>query len=179
MRCPQCGNETQQGAAFCSRCGARMFAPKPAAVREYALALFRPSLWYYSGGFIVGGVLIALGGRFLYIKLEPIQTGFALIGAGVLAIIVTIIRAKTVSWSLTSDRLIEKRGLVASRRREMELADIRSVEVSKRVAQRMIGLGDVTIASAASADYAIRLNDIYDPDNAAETIRKARLKRMA
>ena len=43
----------------------------------------------------------------------------------------------------------------------------------------MFGLGDVTIASAASADYAIRLNDIYDPDLAAETIRKARLKRMA
>ncbi len=70
-------------------------------------------------------------------------------------------------------------GIVASRRREMELADIRSVEVDKRVFQRMFGLGNVTIASAASADYAIRLNDIYDPDNAAETIRKARLKRMA
>ncbi len=90
-----------------------------------------------------------------------------------------MVRARTINWSLTSDRLIEKRGLVASRRREMELADIRSVEVAKRVFQRMFGLGDVTIASAASADYAIRLNDISDPDHAAETIRKARLKRMA
>jgi uncharacterized membrane protein YdbT with pleckstrin-like domain len=90
-----------------------------------------------------------------------------------------MIRARSLSWSLTSDRLIEKRGIVASRRREMELADIRSVEVDKRVFQRMFGLGNVTIASAASADYAIRLNDITDPDNAAETIRKARLKRMA
>ena len=61
----------------------------------------------------------------------------------------------------------------------MELADIRSVEVSCRVMQRMLGLGNVTIASAASADYAIRLHDIRDPENAAETIRKARLKRLA
>ena len=179
MRCPQCGNDTQQGSAFCSRCGARMFAPKPAAVREYALAVFRPSLWYYANGFLVGAVLVAAGARLLYFKFEPVQAGFVLIGIGALFFIVTIVRARTVSWNLTSDRLIEKRGLVASRRREMELADIRSVEVSKRVFQRMIGLGDVTIASAASADYAIRLNDIYDPDNAAETIRKARLKRMA
>jgi uncharacterized membrane protein YdbT with pleckstrin-like domain len=183
MRCPQCGNDTQQGAAFCSRCGTRMFAPKPASVREYALAQFRPSLWYYANGFVVGGVLIAAGGRMLDAKVQqaqvPIQVGFAVIGLGVLILLVTMIRARTVNWSLTSDRLIEKRGLVASRRREMELADIRSVEVSKRVFQRMIGLGDVTIASAASADYAIRLNDIYDPDMAAETIRKARLKRMA
>jgi uncharacterized membrane protein YdbT with pleckstrin-like domain len=179
MRCPQCGNDTEQGAAFCSRCGTRMFAPKPAAVREYALALFRPSLWYYANGFLVAGIFIAFGGRLLYVKFQPPQVGFALIGLGILIIIVTMIRARTVSWSLTSDRLIEKRGLVASRRREMELADIRSVEVTKRVMQRMIGLGDVTIASAASADYAIRLHDIFDPDNAAETIRKARLKRLA
>jgi len=179
MRCPQCGNDTQQGSAFCSRCGARMFAPKPAAVREYALAIFRPSLWYYANGFLVGAVLIAAGARLLYVKFEPVQAAFVLVGIGALFFLVTIIRARTVNWSLTSDRLIEKRGLVASRRREMELADIRSVEVDKRVFQRMIGLGDVTIASAASADYAIRLHDIYDPDNAAETIRKARLKRMA
>ena len=179
MRCPQCGNDTEQGAAFCSRCGTRMFAPKSAAVREYALALFRPSLWCYANGFLVAGIFIAFGGRLLYVKFQPPLVGFVLIGLGILIIIVTLIRARTVNWSLTSDRLIEKRGLVASRRREMELADIRSVEVTKRVMQRMIGLGDVTIASAASADYAIRLHDIFDPDNAAETIREARLKRLA
>jgi uncharacterized membrane protein YdbT with pleckstrin-like domain len=156
-----------------------MYAPKPAAVREYALAQFRPSLWYYANGFLFGGVLIAIGAVLLYRKFEPIQAGFAVIGVGALTFIVTMIRARTISWSLTSDRLIEKRGLLASRRREMELADIRSVEVSKRVVQRMVGLGDVTIASAASADYAIRLNDIGAPDETAETIRKARLKRMA
>jgi uncharacterized membrane protein YdbT with pleckstrin-like domain len=148
-------------------------------VREYALAQFRPSLWYYANGFLFGGVLIAIGAVLLYRKFEPIQAGFAVIGVGALTFIVTMIRARTISWSLTSDRLIEKRGLLASRRREMELADIRSVEVSKRVVQRMVGLGDVTIASAASADYAIRLNDIGAPDETAETIRKARLKRMA
>ena len=183
MRCPQCGNDNQQGAAFCSRCGTRMFAPKPSAVREYALATFRPSLWYYANGFLIGGVLIAFGARLLYGKFQnvqiPTQADFAVLGIGVLTWIVTMLRARTVNWSLTSDRLIEKRGLIASRRREMELADIRSVEVDKRVFQRMFGLGDVTIASAASADYAIRLHEIQDPDNAAETIRKARLKRMA
>lgn len=179
MRCPQCGNDNQQGAAFCSRCGTRMFAPKPASVREYALAQFRPSLWYYANGFVVGAIVIAFGARLLYVKFQPIQLGFILIGVGILMFIIAMIRARTVSWSLTSDRLIEKRGLVASRRREMELADIRSVEVNQRVFQRMIGLGDVTIASAASADYAIRLHDIGDPAQAAETIRQARLKRLA
>jgi uncharacterized membrane protein YdbT with pleckstrin-like domain len=184
MRCPQCGNDTQQGAAFCSRCGSRILASKPASVREYALVQFRPSLWYYANVFLFGGVLIAIGGLVLYDKPQVLQQdywkfGFGLIAAGVIAFIVGLVRARTVSWSLSSDRLIENRGLLASRRREMELADIRSVEVTKRVVQRLIGLGNVTIASAASADYAIRLNDIRDPENAAETIRKARLKRLA
>ena len=179
MRCPQCGNDNQQGAAFCSRCGTRLFAPKPSAVREYALATLPPVAMVLRQRIPGRRILIAAGGRLLYIKFQPIQAAFVVLGLGVLTWIVTMIRARTVSWSLTSDRLIEKRGLVASRRREMELADIRSVEVDKRVFQRMFGLGDVTIASAASADYAIRLNEIQDPDLAAETIRKARLKRMA
>jgi uncharacterized membrane protein YdbT with pleckstrin-like domain len=179
MRCSQCGNETQPGSAFCSRCGTRMFAPKPAAVREYALAQFRPSLWYYANVFLIGGIFIAAGGRALYAKPDIWQLGFGLVAAGVIFFIVGIIRARSVTWSLSSDRLMERRGIVASRRREMELADIRSVEVSQRVVQRMLGLGDVTIASAASADYAIRLHDIGNPDDAAETIRRARLKRLA
>ncbi|MGH7841739.1 MAG: zinc-ribbon domain-containing protein, partial [Steroidobacteraceae bacterium] len=38
MRCAQCGTEAAAGAAFCSRCGARLQAPRPDAVREYALS---------------------------------------------------------------------------------------------------------------------------------------------
>jgi hypothetical protein len=45
--------------------------------------------------------------------------------------------------------------------------------------QRAMGLGDVIIASAASADYAIRLYDIPDPEGVAEMLRRARLKRLA
>jgi membrane protein YdbS with pleckstrin-like domain len=179
VRCPQCGNDTQQGATFCARCGTRLFAPKPANVREYALAVWRPSLWYYANGFLVGGVVIAVGGRVLYAYPDQWRGGMGLFALGGLMFIVAVVRSRSINWNLTSDRLIEKRGLVASRRREMELADIRSVEVSQRVVQRLLGLGDITIASAASADYAIRLNDIGEPNLAAETIRKARLKRLA
>jgi uncharacterized membrane protein YdbT with pleckstrin-like domain len=156
-----------------------MLASKPAAVREYALTLFRPSLWYFGNAFLIGGIFIAIGGWLLYHNPDVWQAGFAPIAAGILIFIAAIIRARAVSWSLTSDRLVERRGLIAKRKREMELADIRSVEVSQRFFQRVIGLGDVTIASAASADYAIRLNDIRDPEPAAETIRLARLKRLA
>ena len=40
----------------------RMLASKPAAVREYALTVFRPSLWYYGNAFLIGGIFVAIGG---------------------------------------------------------------------------------------------------------------------
>ncbi len=62
---------------------------------------------------------------------------------------------------------------------EIELADIRSVEVDQRFIQRLLGLGNITVASAASADFLIRLEDISNPDAIAEQLRQARLKRLA
>jgi membrane protein YdbS with pleckstrin-like domain len=81
-------------------------------------------------------------------------------------------------WSLTSDRLIERSGLLTSRRREMELADVRSIEVDRSLMQRLLGLGNVAIASAASADFMIRMLDIPDPERMAEILRQARLRRL-
>jgi hypothetical protein len=42
-------------------------------------------------------------------------------------------------------------GSVCSLRQEMELMDVRSIEVSRAPLQRLLGLGTVIIASAASA----------------------------
>jgi uncharacterized membrane protein YdbT with pleckstrin-like domain len=99
-------------------------------------------------------------------------------GSGVVLGLTNLSR-RHISWSLTSDRLIERRGLLANRRREMELADVRSIEVERSLMQRMVGLGNVTVASAASADFLIRLSNIPDPEHVAEMLRRARLKRLA
>jgi len=143
------------------------------------LAKVRPSLWFYSRFFIVAVLLIGFGIRILYVARSGWQIAFALIAAGVLMIIAGILARRTVSWNVTSDRIVEKRGLLASHRREMELADIRSIEVSQRALQRLLGLGSVTIASAASADFMIRMTDIANPNQIAEMVRQARLKRLA
>jgi len=58
MRCPQCGFDALAQSAFCSRCGARLGQPKPAEVREYALALIRPSYWHYAHLLAVGGLMV-------------------------------------------------------------------------------------------------------------------------
>ena len=184
MRCPQCGTEAAQGAAFCSRCGTRLMMPRPETRHEYALTRILPSWWHFARELFLIFAIAAIG---VYNVAAP-QTlaphanagiGLLLIAASAAMIGLTSLRRHYTSWSLTSDRLIERRGLLASHRREMELSDVRSIEVDRSVMQRMLGLGTVTIASAASTDFMIRLYDIPDPERVAEILRQARLKRLA
>jgi membrane protein YdbS with pleckstrin-like domain len=179
MRCPQCGFEAVQGAAFCSRCGTRLFAPRPPAQREYALVRILPSWWHFMREIILALVLVCAGLFILVASQIDFRLGLGLIAAAALMITLATLHRRYTSWSLTSDRLIERRGLLASHRREMELADVRSIEVDRSFAQRLLGIGNVMIASAASADFIIKLCDVPDPEGIAEMLRQARLKRLA
>ena len=61
MRCVQCGAEAAQGAAFCSRCGARVLGPRPSAVREYALSRILPSWWYFTRDIAIAAIMAGVG----------------------------------------------------------------------------------------------------------------------
>lgn len=152
-------------------------------MREYAIALIRRSYWYYARPIAIGA-LFAGAGVYLIYTAPTAPQGTARLGFVILLVAFGIwggipLAHRSVLWRITSDRLIEQRGLLATSRREVELQDIRSIEVNRRLMQRMAGLGDVIVASAASADYIIRLSDVYDPEGVAATVRKARLRRLA
>jgi uncharacterized membrane protein YdbT with pleckstrin-like domain len=177
MRCPQCGFNADGAAAFCSRCGARIRVEKPADRHEYSLIRIFPSWWRYAASFVLAAVL--LGASILLMSKGQQRPAVAALGASFLVAIIAIAARRSTSWSITSERLIEYRGMVLSRRREVELADIRSVEVNRHLIQRLLGLGNILVASAASADFLIRLENVVHPDDIAEMIRRARLKRLA
>jgi len=167
------------GAAFCSRCGTRLSAPRPAAQREFALLRVWPSWWEFARPIIMALLVIGAGVFLLFTRRQAWSAVPILWMVGILILILTAIARRRLSWSVTSERLIERRGMLASRERHMELADIRSVEIDRRAWQKLFGLGDVIVASAASAEFSIRLNGVPDPLAIAEKIRQARLKRLA
>jgi membrane protein YdbS with pleckstrin-like domain len=179
MHCPQCGNEAPTGVAFCSRCGTRLVTPRPEQRHEYALVTVLPSWWRFATSLGLATISIAAGLSVMAHRHDLWRAGLLLAAFGVALFGLTAIARRALSWSLTSERLIERRGILANRRREIELVDIRSVEVDRRLLQRMAGLGNVTVASAASADFLVRLEDIHNPDAIAEQLRQARLKRLA
>jgi membrane protein YdbS with pleckstrin-like domain len=179
MRCPRCGFEALANAAFCSRCGTRVMTSRPEIRHEYALTRILPSWWHFARELTLVAVVFASGMYFMLAPQADRRAGLALIALAITIMSLVHLTRRYISWSLTSDRLIERRGLLSSRRREMELADVRSIEVNRRLLQRIFGLGDVGVASAASADFMIRLLDIPDPERVAEILRQARLKRLA
>ena len=179
MRCEQCGAEAAQGATFCSRCGARVQEPRPAAMREYALSRILPSWWHFTREILIATIMAGAGVAIMAAPRGHNRLGLVLTIAAAGAFALIGLARHNTSWSVTSDRLIERSGILARRRREMELAAVRSIEVTRSLGQRLLGLGNVTIASAASAEFLIRLSDIPDPEQVAEMLRQARLKRLA
>jgi len=179
MRCLQCGFEAIANAAFCSRCGARIMTPHPETKHEYALTRILPSWWHFARGLMVVAAIFAAGLYQITAPQANRQLGLLMVAMAAAIMGLVHLARRYTSWSLTSDRLIERRGLLSSRRREMELADVRSIEVNRSLMQRIMGLGNVGIASAASADFMIRMLDIPDPERVAEILRQARLKRLA
>jgi len=153
--------------------------PRPETKHEYALTRILPSWWHFARELALMAAIFAGGLYSISAPQGNRSVGLALIALAAAIMGLVQLARRYTSWSLTSDRLIERRGLLSSRRREMELADVRSIEVNRSLMQRIIGLGNVGVASAASADFMIRMLDIPDPERVAEILRQARLKRLA
>jgi len=123
--------------------------------------------------------LMAAGGLYLLLgATNYIPIALLLLVASLVLVGLSILVHHRIFWRLTSDRLIESRDLFATSLQEMELADIRSIDVSQSLRQRLLSLGMVSISSAASSEFLIVMSDIPNSHAVAETIRKARLKRL-
>jgi hypothetical protein len=144
MRCPQCGFDVVAGAAFCSRCGTRLFTPRPADKHEYALTRILPSWWHFARRLALAILLLCAAIPTLYSGHQGAGwLGALLIVAALVVFGTTAMARRAMNWSVTSERLIERRGLLATRRRELELADIRSAldAADFRAGQRSGGIG--------------------------------------
>ncbi len=77
-------------------------------------------------------------------------------------------------YTVTSDRVVQKTGLVSRHVSAVEVADIRNVQVSQNVIQRVFGIGDVGISSAGQSDLEIVFRGIRKPQPIADLIRQQR-----
>ena len=85
-----------------------------------------------------------------------------------------LIEIKCTSYKLTTHRIIVRRGWVAKMQNEIWIKDMRAVNLEQGVWQRIIGVGNIAIGTAASAGTEISIVGIAEPAEVVEKINSLR-----
>lgn len=75
-------------------------------------------------------------------------------------------------FRVTDKRIICKSGIIARRTSEIDIADIRSIDVTQSIMQRALGLGNLEFSSAAGPFKEAILLDVKQPEALKEMIRR-------
>ena len=154
FNCPECAQPVSTEAHTCPHCGfpiAEKLAQQPAAdgtgsgsqARE-PLVEVRSSWWSYFWYFF-----------FFWLIVPPI---------------VAIFRRNATVLRVYPDRIRLTRGLMSKSYRDYKPRDIRSIDIDQRLLQRMVGIGDLTISTAATAEATEQILSIPDPQGVRDLI---------
>ena len=89
----------------------------------------------------------------------------------------TAAKVNTTYYTITNQRVIVKSGLIGKKQEEIELYKIQDYKVSQSISERLLNIGDLTIISSDSSAPTIVLNNIKNPNDVKEMLRKAILDR--
>ncbi len=77
------------------------------------------------------------------------------------------------NYTITSERIKVVKGLLGKETENFELIRVQDIDVTQKMGERMIGVGDVTIVGADPSDPRLVLRNIKDPQAVYELLRKA------
>ena len=140
VKCPECGNAVSTEAPACPSCGFPVSAKvaaqsKPAP--DTVLGEARPSWWQFFWLLFFFWLIIPL--------------------------IVAWARRASVVLRIYPGRITLERGLFSKCYREFDARDIRSVDIDQGILARMVGIGDLTISTAATVDPDEEIEGIPNP----------------
>jgi membrane protein YdbS with pleckstrin-like domain len=144
IQCPDCKRQVSSEAKVCPSCGypiaERLQAGDiPAASAETGGLLLevRPSWWKFFWHLVFFWLVIPL--------------------------VVAIVRRNSFLMRIYSDRVSLERGVFTKEHRELFIKDIRSIDVDQTLLQRLVGIGDLTLSTAATLDAAEVIPGVPDP----------------
>jgi uncharacterized membrane protein YdbT with pleckstrin-like domain len=74
-------------------------------------------------------------------------------------------------YTVTSQRVISRWGLISRNISEIDIKNIRDIQLQQGVLQRVFGIGSVALSSAGRAGAEVVFEGIADPDGVKEVIR--------
>jgi membrane protein YdbS with pleckstrin-like domain len=117
---------------------------------EEVVVSVRPHWWYLTGPIAVVIIVIA-GAIAAAVGNAPTALVWVAVAALVLAVVWLVgryVRWATSRLTVTTSRIIERRGVLARRGREIPLSALTNIEYHQSLFERVIGAGDVVLESA-------------------------------
>ena len=158
IACPECGKDISTEAMACPACGyplaERSATPTPSpaaqasameAVDAQAVLLeVRPSWWNFGWHLLFFWLLVPL--------------------------FIALYRRHSFVMRIYSDRVSIEEGFWSKETSEFFIKDIRSIDVRQGIWGRMVGIGDVTISTAATVDAAEEARGVAQPKRIKELL---------
>jgi hypothetical protein len=150
INCPECGRQVSTEAQTCPGCGypvaAKLAASQPpaGAARDELLREVRPSWWHFFWYLF-----------FFWLIVPPI---------------IALCRRAATILRVYANRVTLERGLFSKCYQDFIPRDIRSIDVDQSFLQRLVGIGDITISTAATVEAAEKVEGIPDPKGVRELI---------
>ena len=108
----------------------------------------------YLGWWIVGGLLLLF------------------FGLGILVFLGIWLDRKQRKYTITSERVITRFGLIGRKVSEVELKNIQDVELRQGILQRLVGTGTLGFSSAGRAGVEVTFEGVSDPEGVKELVRR-------
>jgi uncharacterized membrane protein YdbT with pleckstrin-like domain len=151
ITCPECGNQVSIEAKACPSCGypvAQSVPSDPAVLppanqasavdAQSVLLEVRPSWWTFGWHLLFFWLLVPL--------------------------LVALYRRHSFVMRIYTDRVSVEEGFFAKESSEFFIKDIRSIDVRQGVWGRLVGIGDVTISTAATIEAAEEARGVPQPN---------------
>jgi uncharacterized membrane protein YdbT with pleckstrin-like domain len=119
----------------------------------------------------IGGIVFLVVGVVLLFSAEARPFGLWFIFVFLIFVITIWFARLSCRYTVTSQRVISRRGLISRNISEIEIKNIRDIRVEQGVLQRVFGIGSLALSSAGRAGAEVVFEGIADPDGVKEMIR--------
>lgn len=155
IACSECGKQVSTEAKACPSCG------YPVAQRERNDSAAAPQ------PVTQAGVVAAVGAQSVQLEVRPSwwTFGWHLLFFWLLVpLLIALYRRHSFVMRIYTDRVSVEEGFFAKESSEFFIKDIRSIDVRQGVWGRLVGIGDVTISTAATVDAAEEARGVPQPN---------------
>jgi len=132
---------------------------------------FRISWFNYTGY-----ILLAIWLLFLGVYPDQMLRQYGILSTAIIIILIVIIMRIRLEVIIKDDKLIIVKGIISKHVTEIFIRDIRAIDIKQNIVERILGFGDVMIATSATSGYEIVIENIGAPHKLKQEIENAREK---